>query len=146
MAVQRRLQSDRVEEVFAKLLAELRSSSSVSSFSSRPVSSPKRTALPIFSCALRKGTPLLDEIGRRGHGIEIAGCRRRSSCGRSGTSARGEGGQDAKDSGDGVGGVEDRLLAFLQVLVVRERQAFESMARVVGRAEQSARTCRGAVR
>ena len=34
-------------------------------------------------------------------------------------------GQDAEDSGDGVGGVEDGFLAFLQIFVVGEGEAFD---------------------
>ena len=49
----------------------------------------------------------------------------------------GEGGEDAEESGDGVGDVEDWLLAFLEVFVVGEREAFDEGGECGGCAEQA---------
>ena len=49
----------------------------------------------------------------------------------------GEGGEDGEDAGEGVGYVEDVLLAFLEVFVVGEGQAFDERGEGGGGAEQA---------
>ena len=67
-----------------------------------------------------EGDAFVGEVGGGSHGVEVAGV----GCGLHLVVAElegcGEGGEDAEDACDGIGGVEDGFLAFLEVFVVGE--------------------------
>ncbi len=113
----------------------VRSSSSVRCWSSRFVSRPRRTALPMCSA---EGDALVGEVRGGRHGVEVAGF----GCGLHAVEAElqraGEAGENAQDACDGVGGIEDRLLTFLEVFVVGERQALDERGECGGCAQETA--------
>src|SRR5271154_2275657 len=78
------------------------------------------------------------EVGGGGHGVEVAGFGGGLHAVVAELEGCGEGGEDAEDSGDGVGGVEDGLLTFLEILVVGEWQAFDEGGECGGCAEEAA--------
>ena len=69
---------------------------------------------------LAEGNALVGEIGRGGHRVEVAGLGGGLHFLEAELEGAGEVGEDAEEAGEGVGYVEDLLLAFLQVFVVGE--------------------------
>ena len=84
-----------------------------------------------------EGDALVAEVGCSGHGVEVAGFGGGLHVGVAELERAGEVGQHAEQAGEGVGDVEDLLLAFLQVLVVGEGQAFDERGECGGCTEQA---------
>src|SRR5437764_13359824 len=86
---------------------------------------------------LSEGNALVGEVGGRGHGVEVAGLGGGLHAVEAELEGAGEGGENAEHSGDGVGRVEDGLLAFLKVFVVGEWEALDEGGEGDGRAEEA---------
>ena len=84
-----------------------------------------------------EGHALVGEIGGRGHRVEVAGFGGALHNTEAELEGAGEVGQDAEQAGEGVGDVEDLLLAFLEVFVVGEREAFDEGGEGGGGAEEA---------
>src|SRR3982751_4059762 len=84
-----------------------------------------------------EGDAFVSEVGGCGHGVKIAGLGGGLHAVEAKLEGTGEGGEHAEDSGDGVGRVEDGLLAFLKVFVVGEGEALDEGGEGDGRAEEA---------
>ena len=83
---------------------------------------------------LAEGDAFVGKVGRGGHRVEVAGLRGLVHAGGLEGELAGEVGQDGEEAGEGVGDIEDLLLAFLEVFVVGEGEAFYQRRESCGRA------------
>ena len=87
---------------------------------------------------LAEGEALVAEVGGGGHRVEVAGFGGGLHVGDPAElEGAGEVGEDAEEAGEGVGYVEDLLLAFLEVFVVGEGESLDERGERRGCAEQA---------
>ena len=85
---------------------------------------------------LAEGHALVGEIGGGGHRVKVAGFGGALHNTEAELERAGEVGEDAEQAGEGVGDVEDLFLAFLEVFVVGEWEAFYQCRECRGGSQQ----------
>src|SRR5260370_25551438 len=137
MAVQRGLKRDCSEEVLRELRPESAKLVQGKLLQLATRLEAKTDGRAYLLMGLPEGNSLLREIGCSSHCVEIAGLRRDAHPVEAKAQRPREGRQHAQDAFDGVGSVEDRLLTFLEVLVVGARKPFHQRGSPDCRAEKA---------
>ena len=138
VAVERGFERDGGEEVFAELgLRACAARRVVDALSSRFVVEAEADGVADDLVGFAEGDALVGEIGGGGHGVEVAGFGGALHTLEAEVEGAGEVGKDAEEAGEVSADVEDLLLAFLEVFVVGERQAFDQGGECGGCAEQA---------
>ena len=146
VAVERGAESDEVEEVFGELGRECAEVFERECVEFEIFVEAEADGVADDLVGLAEGHALVGEISGRGHRVKVAGFGGALHDTEAELERAGEVGEDAEQAGEGVGDVEDLLLAFLEVFVVGEWEAFDERRRVRWRRRAAGRICRGRAR
>ena len=125
VAVERGAQGDEVEEVLAELGRERAEIFERECVEFEAFVEAEADGVADDLVGLAEGHALVGEISGRGHRVKVAGFGGALHNTEAELERAGEVGEDAEQAGEGVGDVEDLLLAFLEVFVVGEWEAFD---------------------